>query len=387
MDLSCISIPATIIVSAYAALWLVLSAIYLLKKKAPLKNVRGLSRVSVVVPARNEETVIIDLLKDLEAQTWKDLEVIVVAHNCSDNTASVAIAFAHSKPNFKVLELKTEQSGKALALEKALQLSTGSVFVIFDADNRVPKDFVEKGLQYIKAGYDGVQAKILSKNPNESLLTYLQTAEFLIYPKAYCEAKHILGFNSGVGGTGIMLTRKAVADIGGFHNMLIEDYDILVRLTLAKKKIAYGENIITYDEKVKTWRGLIKQRARWLAGYFQMWQQYSWKNKLRLIKYPVDFLYFFNPLCILALITNYSLSFAYFLTGITFWSMPLTLWIGIITSLNIMFTLMLRKDGKNWKSAIKMPWQVTVFGFHWFVAFFYAFKIKGWTDTKTTHGN
>jgi cellulose synthase/poly-beta-1,6-N-acetylglucosamine synthase-like glycosyltransferase len=384
MDLSIISIPILLIVNIYTFLWEFLTIVYIMPHNKSEKSTKKEPLVTAIVPACNEEKVVERIISDLDHMNYKKLEIIVVAHNSTDKTYALACG-VKTRHCCRVLDLHTEESGKALALRHAMKHAQGELIAFFDTDNRIPKDFVSKCIPYFDSGYDGVQAKIMSKNPDKSLLTYLQTAEFLIYPKAYCGGKSRLGFNSGVGGTGIMFKKTVLDSIDGFKNMLIEDFDIIIRLTMRGYKIAYAEDAITYDEKVNSWKGLIRQRSRWLAGYFQLWKVYSWKDKLQLLRHPIDFIYFVNPLCLIALLTNYLLSIASFV-GAEFVSAPFWWWVAHILILNTLFTLALRKESDlSWRKRLFMPWQVTVFGLHWFVVFFYSLRVRGWA--KTDHGD
>ena len=373
--------------NAYTLLWIGLTAVYLKGKRTELqlKECKNTPFVSCVVPACDEQEVIADIIRDLDRQKYRWLEIVVVCHNCVDHTYEEALRVS-TRHECKVLQLNTEDSGKALALNYALKHCKGQLVAFFDADNRVPEDFVTKSLPYFASGYDGIQAKILSKNASKNLLTYLQSSEFLLYPKAYCGGKMKLGYNSGVGGTGIMFKRSALDNLQGFRNLLIEDFDLTLRMTTKGYKIAYAEGVVTYDEKVTDWRHLIKQRSRWLAGYFQLWKLYTLKDKLRLMRYPLDFMYYVSPVCIVALLANYILTSLSFI-GIAFFTAPLWWWVLSLIITNGLFTLTLREEKMSWKRRIIMPWQTSVFVLHWVIPLFYSFRIKKWSQAKTTHGD
>lgn len=384
IDVSLISIPAAVIINAYFALWISLTVIYLCKKpRQPIITNSSKHQVSIIIPARDEEDVIVDIVKDLTVQTFKNLEIIVVAHNCSDNTFSRVA----NLPNVKAYVLNTREFGKGLALQHGMVKASGDLIAYFDADNRVPATTIEQLVNWIDKGYDGVQAKISSKNSDQNNLTFLQHIEFLIYPIVYCGGKHRLGKNSGIGGTGVMVKKEAIKNAGGFRNVLIEDYDMLIRLTLKSFKVAYAQDVVVFDQKVSLLTALIRQRARWIAGHFQLWKTYSLKDKLRLLKNPIDFLYFYNPLCTAALSTSYLLSAIQLSTNaITFQGTPLIFWAASMVALNLMFSSLLHKQEKyGLLKEILLPYALYVFSFHWFLAFGKSFFINGWSDTKTHH--
>ena len=89
-----------------------------------------------MIGARNEEKVITDLLKDVLAQTYKNFEVLVVCHNCSDRTYEVVKQVKDER--IKALELKDAPLGKSVALNYGAKHATGEVVIDFDADNSIP---------------------------------------------------------------------------------------------------------------------------------------------------------------------------------------------------------------------------------------------------------
>jgi glycosyltransferase involved in cell wall biosynthesis len=96
-------------------------------------------KLSVVIPAYNEETCLKKALQSLKKQTFakKDFEVIVVDNNSTDNTNAIARQFA----NKVVFEQKR---GIAYARQTGAKAATGDIIVGIDADGEVPKDFLQK---------------------------------------------------------------------------------------------------------------------------------------------------------------------------------------------------------------------------------------------------
>jgi len=86
MDMSFISIPTIIIVNVYALIWITFMLAYAKSRRwkndfidSSNNNLDEL--VSAIVPACNEEKVIEDVIRDLDSQTYRNLEIIVVVHN------------------------------------------------------------------------------------------------------------------------------------------------------------------------------------------------------------------------------------------------------------------------------------------------------------------
>lgn len=97
------------------------------------------SGISVIIPARNEEVNIGELLKSLREQREKIDEIIVVDDNSSDKTAQIA-----KEMGAKVIQLREEPpygwQGKAWACWNGFLHSRGSIIVFLDADVRISPD-------------------------------------------------------------------------------------------------------------------------------------------------------------------------------------------------------------------------------------------------------
>jgi len=387
IDLSFISVPLIIIINLYCFLWIFLSIVYLTCKTEvddpPLQD----HFVSAILPARDEERVIQNIIEDLKHQTYKNLEVIVVAHNCKDQTYERALEVCESSGiSIKVYKLTTKDVGKGIGLQYGLQKSRGDLVVYFDSDSKVPSTYIERLIKWFERGYDAVQGNIVGKNPNFNKLTFFQHLENLIFMRIFWGGKHKLGLPAGLGGTGVMVKREALDVIGGFKNVLIEDFDLFIRLNLAGFKVAYAENCFIYDEKVPSWGRLIRQRSRWMAGHFELIKRYSPKTHLKLfVKNPIDFLQLFSPVFMLSLWAVAFMSF-FVLFPITYWTIPLIFWVSVTLLVNFLFTLVLKQQGVGVLQSCKYLTLFYLFCLHWYVVFVKSFFVHGWSDTKTEHG-
>jgi glycosyltransferase involved in cell wall biosynthesis len=90
-------------------------------------------KVSVVVPAYNEERTIESMLQSLLRSIPDVYEVIVVDDGSEDKTAQLALERSRAEPRVRVLRL-TKNEGKTAALKRGFAASTGDVVVVQDAD-------------------------------------------------------------------------------------------------------------------------------------------------------------------------------------------------------------------------------------------------------------
>jgi cellulose synthase/poly-beta-1,6-N-acetylglucosamine synthase-like glycosyltransferase len=402
---SYITISIALFTSIYFFIWLSLSIVHVTVKDEPTKKAKfnpHIPFVSIILPCRNEAAVISNAIKQALNQTYENLEVIVVAHNCIDNTAQ--IARQHQDPKLKILELTTQETGKGLGLKYAAQFAKGDVIVYFDTDSIIPKEYVEKiiNAMYSK-GYDVVQGKIVGANADYNKLSYLQHMENQLYLTFFWGGKQKLGLPSGLGGTGVAIRKQALEKIGGFRNVLVEDFDLCVRAQLEDFKVGYCKDAVIYDEKVPYFDMLIRQRSRWMAGHFQLTEDLIRKRKLTKLfrKNPVDFFQLLSPFYTFSLwigIFVGILSYINYWQGplnnswITFWYAPLPVFILQTIMLQVLFILVLRKECQTTQEFRTSILNLPLFYFytmHWFIVFWKAVILRrktAWASTKTEHG-
>lgn len=96
-------------------------------------------RVTAIIPAKDEEGTLADCLASVCAQSYPDLEIIVVDDRSTDRTGAIAREFAAADPRVEVLtidELPAGWTGKTHALQLAADQARGDWFWFLDADTR-----------------------------------------------------------------------------------------------------------------------------------------------------------------------------------------------------------------------------------------------------------
>jgi len=107
-------------------------------KPPPLaRGSRRATKISVIIPARNEEEDLGRALESVLAQQDVELEAIVVNDHSTDRTGAIADAAARADPRLRVIhdpELPPGWLGKCNAMEQAARLAQGDVLLFTDAD-------------------------------------------------------------------------------------------------------------------------------------------------------------------------------------------------------------------------------------------------------------
>lgn len=119
----------------------------------PRKKPVDFPKVSVLIPARNEEATIGRLLRTLEQQDYPDFEVIVCDDHSSDNTDEVVNWFAGEDSRFHIFlseKLPEEWLGKNFACHQLSKRATGQYLIFLDADVELSPDALSRALTFFQ---------------------------------------------------------------------------------------------------------------------------------------------------------------------------------------------------------------------------------------------
>lgn len=247
----------------------------LLKKQRPLPE--GMPhRFAVLIAARNEETVIGDLIDSLRRQSYpcELIDIYVAADNCTDRTAERAEA--HGAAAFERFDPIHVGKGYALRFLLGRIEKEYDAYLVFDADNVVDPDFVRQINKTFSAGYDIVTSYRNSKNYGDNWISsgyglwFLREAQYLNRPRA------LLGVSCGVSGTGFLFSRRILERCGGWNFFLLtEDIEFTAHNITNGERIGYCPTAVFYDEQPTGFRQSVRQRTRWVQGYLQVLRHYG----------------------------------------------------------------------------------------------------------------
>ncbi|MFN8670557.1 MAG: glycosyltransferase family 2 protein [Candidatus Sericytochromatia bacterium] len=127
--------------------------------------------VSILIPARNEEKNIINLLDSIKNQNYENIEVIILDDHSEDNTFDLVQNFCNLNQNFKVIKGETlppNWLGKNWACHQLALESTGKYLVFLDADTTIYNNLIINSVSYMK----DKKLKLLSLFPEQITVTY-----------------------------------------------------------------------------------------------------------------------------------------------------------------------------------------------------------------------
>jgi poly-beta-1,6-N-acetyl-D-glucosamine synthase len=357
-----------------------------MKKNASEKFRSQTELCSIIIPARNEESVIKRTVLNCLQQTYQNIEVIVVCHNCTDRTYEEAQV---EDPRVKVFALNTKEAGKGIALNYGVEKSAGKYLLVLDSDGLLTRDFLENALPLFDGNYAAVQGRYIPSNRNFNFVTRMLALEGDLWSTPFMTIRSLIGRRTALGGTGYIVRKDILAKVGMFANHLVDDYELTFRLLRNGYRIAFAPYSINYDEKPPTLEFMMRQRARWGKGFISLL-----KTRIAEGSDVLGNLYWLNPIAaitglIMLLIPAYAavhfLIFDYY--PYTYTYIPLNIWLvlaGVLFALQA--AVLVRQYGrKGLAYAIQLP-ALTPFSHYWFVAFIKAFSVRSWANTKTVHG-
>lgn len=252
----------------------------LCKKRRPLSAPPTPHRYAVLIAARNEAAVIGGLLESLRQQTYDPalLTVFVAADNCTDDTA--AIARRHGAVVYE--RFNHINVGKGYALDFLTQHIQADYpdgfdgYFVFDADNILAPDYIEKMNAVFSGGYEIVTSYRNSKNFGGNWISAGYALWFLRESRYLNGARTRLGSSAAVGGTGFLFSQRILNESHGWRfYLLTEDIEFSVYHILRGEKIAICESAVLYDEQPTDFRQSCRQRLRWAKGYVQVFLRYG----------------------------------------------------------------------------------------------------------------
>jgi cellulose synthase/poly-beta-1,6-N-acetylglucosamine synthase-like glycosyltransferase len=231
-------------------------------------------RVTVIIPARNEEQHIINCLTSLQEQTYPStlFEVIVVDDHSSDKTAALVESFPLS--NLRLIRLKEylqEQTNayKKKGIELAIAQSTGDWIITTDADCIVPPLWIEMIMAFQESTSCEFIAGPVKFDADESLLHIFQAIDFLTM-QGITAAAAFRNFHAMCNGANLAYSKKIFHEVNGFQHIdtLASGDDMFLMQKVRQqfpRKAGYlkNKNSIVMTEPAKSWKAFWQQRIRW----------------------------------------------------------------------------------------------------------------------------
>ncbi len=222
-------------------------------------------RVSVIVPAKDEEEVIRETLLSLSDQDYGNYEVIVVNDGSVDGTEDVVREFCDKYENFKLINIPRDNEihGKAHAISLGFEKASGEIVGVLDADVRVPRDYLKEALRpFSIEEISGVQTAIKGWWRRANVVSFIS-----YYDLEFTNLFMTFFLPGRSFGTGFFMRKKDFEKAFPLEfESVSDDEQINMFIFRNHLKVVYAPWVWLREHVTSDWRVLLRQRRRWFTG-------------------------------------------------------------------------------------------------------------------------
>lgn len=325
-------------------------------------------RFLVLVPAHDEERLIAASIRSILSTSGSSsrIQLIVVADNCSDSTASIA-----KQEGADCWERKDSiRRGKPHALAWAIERCRSREYdylVVLDADSEVRVDFFEGLTEAMADGIGAVQAYFDVLNPDETWLTRLSVLPATVKFKLQYPGKERLGLSCPLAGNGMCFRKSVLAERGWNAFSLTENWEYWAMLSLRGIRVGAAPNARLYAQDTKSLSTSRSQRERWAMGRSATSAQYvpkllkaalAGQHRLMALDAVVELV---RPSHALLMVESFGFVFLAAVGGhwLSLPSWPLAVATAVLLSQALLFVaalIMDRAPVRTWVALVMVPW-------------------------------
>ena len=242
-------------------------ALFTFKRRRPYPKAAPETRFAVIVPARNEEKVIGNLIRALRAQNYPGdrFDIVVAVNNTTDRTAEIALA-----EGAKVFHCTNPVTCKGDVLHQVIEHlmpQNYDAFAVFDADNLPDPEFLQRMNDALMAGERVCKGRLKAGNAAESWVSGGYGLYHALMEWVYSRPHAAAGMSSNLVGTGFVFHREVMERLGGWNTVTIcEDSEFVALCAQIGVRVAWVYEALSYDEQVTRFGVSLKQRHRWCSG-------------------------------------------------------------------------------------------------------------------------
>jgi len=274
-ETSVVTIVALVILLVYLFIIMRLTYGWLKLKHTKPSDTQPSTTVSIIIPARNEESVIGQCLTGLLAQEFPGglLEILVVDDHSGDRTLEIARELSEKSRKIRITVLSlTGSSGKKAALNFAMKFAGGSFILCTDADCSHSKTWVGSMVNCFETNNSVFNSGPVLLKPERGFFGLFQEVEFMSLVASGAGA---IGAHSPVMCNGANLGFSAEAwrslNSDAMKSTIASGDDVFLMLAMKKefgaKRIAFVKDVqaMVYAETAGSPIAFIGQRLRWVS--------------------------------------------------------------------------------------------------------------------------
>lgn len=252
--------------------------------------------IVLLIPCRDEELVVAETLRGMLRLPGR-IHIVVVDDASTDGTAAEVAPFLGERVHLIQRQLPNARKGKGAALNQAFAYAREQAPVWFpdlpgsrvvigvtDADCVFNEETSRAVVGMLAANPEtaAVQTPVGIRGAANNLLLLMQDMEFEGFFYLTQRARHHLG-DVGMGGNGQFIRLSVLEELGGapWSDCLTEDMEISMRMVTVGHRLSFATRAGVMQHGLTRIRPLIRQRARWVQGHYQVWRQLPglWRAK------------------------------------------------------------------------------------------------------------
>lgn len=247
---------------------------------------RGKVLVSVIVPVYNGEKYVARCMKSIIAQTYRNLEIIVINDGSTDKTEEIIDNLASMDQRIRVFTQNNQ--GQSAVREKGVRIAGGEYISFVDADDYIAPYFIERLLETGNYGADLMQCGYVMGK--DTAYQFVESGEKQEPGK--CSGPEFLRkyFDKEVDGLGGMLPiklykRKLFEDVHFPPGRIHEDVSVLYRLIYKAREVAYTSEKLYYyysSENSTMRKAFSLKRLDWATAFEEKLEFLKGKQEISL---------------------------------------------------------------------------------------------------------
>ncbi len=263
-------------------IWLIISIIYATRAvfavggaftTRKFKKAQKLHKYAILVAARNEESVIGNLIESIRQQDYPEelIDIFVVADNCTDSTAQIArdlgaICYERFDQEHRTKGFALQYLTRCIKRDYGIEAYEG--YFIFDADNLLKQDYVNQMNNSFDAGEKIITSYRNTKNFDDNWISASYGLHWLRTSRTEHRMRSALHLATRIQGTGFLFANELIKDCWNYTG-LTEDRAFCADAVANGYKISYNDKAEFYDEQPINIRIAMRQRIRWAKGHLQ----------------------------------------------------------------------------------------------------------------------
>lgn len=205
------------------------------------------SLVSIIIPTYNRFNYILDALKSVLNQTYKNIEVIIIDDGSKDNTKKIVEEYIKLNKLNNVYYFYKENGGVATARNFGIEKSSGELIAFLDSDDIWREEKISKQIEFFKNPKVGLvhsHYSIMKESGEIITNKSIKQSEFNGYMYQKMRLHNLVGTST------VVIRKECIDKVGFFEGEYspAEDYDLWLRISKEYEFGYISESLVYYRE-------------------------------------------------------------------------------------------------------------------------------------------